>query len=134
MLLCPACMSPPPLPFPCSTAPAPYLREVCWVHIDVVSCDVPMHILIFLKVLQAVQLQVNRRAECIRPTHSSLSTWPFTELDPARSFLAAVWRMSHSLYFQVAGFFHSPYLRFLLFYTLLKRCYSSLQEAQEMLL
>lgn len=42
------------LPFPCSTAPAPYLREVFRVHVDVLSRDVPMHVLIFMKVLQAV--------------------------------------------------------------------------------
>lgn len=45
---------PPPVPFPGGMAPAPYLCEVCWVQIDVLSSDVPMHILILMNVLQAV--------------------------------------------------------------------------------
>lgn len=45
---------PPPVPFPGSNAPAPYLCEVGWVQVDVLSSDVPMHILILVNVLQAV--------------------------------------------------------------------------------
>lgn len=67
--------SPPSLLFPRSAAPAPYLREVCWVQIDVLSCDVPMHVLIFMNVLQAVQLGVKRRGERIRPRQPPSAPW-----------------------------------------------------------
>lgn len=117
---------------------APYLHVVCWVQIDVLSCDVPMHILILMDVLQAVQLGVNRRDEHIRATQT-----------PSAPCLSLNWSLPSFLQLcreankgpclsasnvQLSGFSRSPYPKFLQGDILSKRCYSSLLQAQEMLL
>lgn len=53
----------------------PYLSKVVWIHIYVLSSNIPMGVIISMEVLQCIQLKVKEEGECcnvsISPRHPS---------------------------------------------------------------